>query len=360
MVRADFSTSQVYRGGDSLVGFAVGDLNGDGKPDVLAVAQNEDGLYEFMNDGTGGFGTPRGRSQFSIHGNNNQEAFPFNVGGDFEQLLADVNADGKKDILYIDDAFLEKTYSVATSLNLGAQGFSDPVFSPITTDNSQVTSDALGDFHSTGQPDLLVATDPGQPGGPGGAGNVYLMQNLGNGKFGPPSIIFPHANYATTMASVDLNNDGKQDLIICDPVNSSGTELYVLLGNGNGTFQSPVSYSLPSSIYAAQILTGDFNGDKKTDVLLYFQENVLPRTPNVVELLGNGDGTLQSPQVLFGSPGIPPFTMADLNHDGRLDLVSRTTFRFHRKLPPTLDNQMAASLSNSPITASRERTHSIS
>jgi hypothetical protein len=312
-----FQHAQVYRGGDGLIGFTVGDLNSDGKPDVLAVAQNEDGLYEFMNDGTGGFGTPQGRSQFSIHGGNSQETFPFNTGGDFEQLLADVNADGKKDIIYIDYAYLEKTYSAATSLNMGAQGFLDPVFSPINTDNSQVTSDALGDFHSTGQPDLLVATDPGQPGGPAasGPGNVYLMQNLGSGKFGAPSIVFPHANYATTMASVDLNNDGKQDLLISDPENPSGTQLFALLGNGNGTFQAPVSYSLPSSIYQAEIFVGDFNGDKNTDVLLDFQAG------NVVELLGNGDGTFQSPKVLFGPPGLPPFTMVDLNHDGRLDLL---------------------------------------
>jgi hypothetical protein len=316
-----FQHAQVYRGGDGLVGFTVGDLNGDGKPDVLAVAQNEDGLYEFMNDGTGGLGAPQGRSQFSIHGNNNQETYPFNVGGDYESQLADVNADGKKDIVYIDDAYLEKTYSVGVSLNMGAQGFSDPVFSPITTDDSQIVSIALGDFHGGGQPDLVVATDPGQPGGPGGAGNVYLMQNLGNGKFGAPSIVFPHANLATAMSSVDLNKDGKQDLLICDSLNPSGTHLYILLGNGNGTFQAPVGYSLPSSIYSAAIFTGDFNGDNKTDILLYFQENVTPLAPNVVELLGNGDGTFQSPKVLFGSVGLPPFTMVDLNHDGRLDLL---------------------------------------
>jgi hypothetical protein len=337
-------------------------LNSDGKPDVLAVAQNEDGLYEFMNDGTGSFGTPQGRSQFSIHGGNSQENFAFNTGGDFEQLLADVNGDGKKDIIYIDYAYLENTYSAATSLNMGAQGFSDPVFSPINTNNSQVTFDALGDFHGTGQPDLLVATDPGQPGGPAasGPGNVYLMQNLGSGKFGAPSTVFPHANYATTITSVDLNNDGKQDLLISDPENPPGTQLFALLGNGNGTFQAPTGYSLPPSIYQAEIFTGDFNGDKKTDVLLYFQENVAPRAANVVELLGNGDGTFQSPKELFGGSGFPPFTMVDLNLDGRLDLVVQDNSLSPRKLLPILANRTVALLSSSLTTASQEQTGCIS
>ena len=315
-----FQNAQTYRGGDSLVGFAIDDLNGDGKPDVLAVAQNEDSLYEFLNDGSGGFGAPQGRAQFSTHSSNDQENY-FSIGGDYNPLLADINADGLKDVTYIDYAFLENTYSAAVSLNLGAKGFANPVFTPITTDNTDVVSNALGDFHGTGQLDLLVATDPNQPGGPGGTGGVYIMQNLGSGKFGSPTAVYPRSDYATNMFAVDLNGDGKQDLIIFRPLNSTGPQLQVLLGNGNGTFGSPASYPLPVTgiSNSANIFSGDFNGDKKTDILIYV---VGPGT--VIELLGNGNGTLQAPQVLFGSPGLPQFNLFDLNHDGLLDILTQS------------------------------------
>ena len=318
-----FQNAQVYRGGDNLAAFAVGDLNGDGAPDVLSVAQNENGVYEFLNDGTGGFGSPQGRAQFSIHGNNNQEIEPFNVGFDYAPLEIDVNGDGLKDVVYLDYADLEGTWSVGAALNLGARGFANPVFSTINTNKSYVVSDTAGDFHGNGRPDLLVATDPGQPGGPGGAGAVYLMQNLGGGTFGSPVVVFNHANVETTMWAADLNGDGKQDLIVSDLVSPSGPQLYVLLGNGNGTFQAPIATPVPGLGNSASIFVGDYNGDKKNDVLLFFNQNTTPASSNVYELLGNGDGTFQPARPLFtSSSGLPSMHVVDLNHDGHPDILS--------------------------------------
>ncbi len=186
---------------------------------------------EFLNDGTGNFGAPQGRSQFSTHGNNNQEAYINNGGSDSNQLLADINGDGKKDVIYIDYADLEKTWSAAASLNLGAGGFADPVFSTINTDGTEVLSDALGDFHGTGQQDLIVVT-AGSPGG----NQVYLMQNLGAGNFGPPKAIFTNGLHPGNAFATDLNKDGKQDLLVYDATNSPGQPLCAALGNGDGTF----------------------------------------------------------------------------------------------------------------------------
>lgn len=58
------------------------------------------------------------------------------------------------------------------------------------------------------------------------------------------------------------------------------------------------------------------------NVLLYLQQQVLPRVPDLVEFLGNGDGTLQAAKVLLGSPGLPEFSFLDINHDGRPDIVA--------------------------------------
>ena len=320
----DFSPAQVFRGGDNMVSCAIGDLNGDGKPDVLAVAQDEDGLYEFLNDGTGNFGYPQGRAVFQSHGNNNQQSYPVNIGGDDLIFFQDVNGDGMPDAVYIDYAQLETTYSAGVSLNQGARGFAAPVFSTIDTDNNQVIANALGDFHGNGQPDLVITTDPSQPGGPGGiSGAVMLMQNLGAGKFAAPVSIYSQSNSETNVAAADMNNDGKQDLLICETV--GGPQLTLLLGNGNGTFRPPLHYPYPAGVSGegCRFYFGDFNGDGKADVLLYIEGNVFPRPPDVVEYLGNGDGTFQPAKLLLGSPGIAQMAMMDLNHDGRLDIVTQ-------------------------------------
>jgi hypothetical protein len=137
----------------------------------------------------------------------------FNGVGDWNQLLADVDGDGRKDVVYIDVADQEKTWSAAASLNLGAGGFADPVFSTINTDGTGVYADALGDFHGNGQLDLIIVTG----GGPDPSG-VSIMQNLGGGKFGPPSMVFPTSG-AYNVFAADLNKDGKQDLLVFDVLN---------------------------------------------------------------------------------------------------------------------------------------------
>jgi hypothetical protein len=319
-----FQHAQVYRAGEDLVGFAVGDLNGDGKSDVLAVSQYEDALYEFLNDGTGNFGGPEGRSQFRTHASNNDAQSMFGGVGDWNQLLADVDGDGRKDVVYIDSPDSGKSLTAAASLNLGAGRFAEPVFSTINSDGTVVYADALGDFHGNGQPDLILVT-MGGPDSPG----VSIMQNLGGGKFGLPSLVFP-TRAAYNVFAADLNKDGKQDLLIFDVLNpgvSPVYELNVLLGNGDGSFRPPVAYPIPTSGGPANFSVADFNGDGKPDVLLCLLQNVSPRVADVVEFLGNGDGTLQPAKLLFGTPGITPISLIDLNHDGRLDaLIQNDSF----------------------------------
>ncbi len=79
---------------------------------------------------------------------------------------------------------------------------------------------------------------------------------------------------------------------------------------------------MPSTGEYANFFAGDFNGDGKPDVLLYLAQNVLPRVADVVEFLGNGDGTLQPGRLLLGTPGLPAFALLDINHDGRPDVVA--------------------------------------
>jgi FG-GAP-like repeat len=112
----------------------------------------------------------------------------------------------------------------------------------------------------------------------------------------------------------DVNRDGKLDLLIPEGLSES---LSVYLGNGDGTFQSPVSY--PTTQIPVGPVVGDLNRDGKTDIVLStadFNEQIT----GVDVFLGNGDGTFQ-PAVFYSTlpePGHP--VIADFNHDGNLDV----------------------------------------
>jgi hypothetical protein len=94
----------------------------------------------------------------------------------------------------------------------------------------------------------------------------------------------------------------------------------VFLGNGDGTFNHLVaSLTMPSvSTTPAQLFVGDFNHDGKPDLLAAYNAN-LGSGDNLYLFVGNRDGTFQSPTLLFSHFG--PLAVADLNHDGYLDLV---------------------------------------
>jgi hypothetical protein len=113
------------------------------------------------------------------------------------------------------------------------------------------------------------------------------------------------------LAAVDLNGDGKTDIA----VSAGNGGVVVLLGNGDGTFQEPVSYSVSNTNYS--IAAGDFNNDGRLDL-------AVGTFGAATVLLGNGDGTLQrSVDYSTGclSGGFIMIAVGDVNSDGQLDLI---------------------------------------
>src|SRR6516164_340033 len=116
-----------------------------------------------------------------------------------------------------------------------------------------------------------------------------------------------------SVAVGDFNGDGKPDLAV---VNSYSNNVSVLLGNGDGTFQPAVSYGTGSGTGPAFVAVGDFNHDGKLDLAV-----ANSNSSNVSVLLGNGDGTFQT-AVNYDVGGAPTsIAVGDFNHDGKLDLA---------------------------------------
>jgi hypothetical protein len=245
--------------------------------------------------------------------------------------VADVNGDGKPDLVVANmcgaSACGVELGSVAVLLGNG-----DGTFQTAVTYSSgayEALSVAVADVNNDGKPDLLVtnACPTGQC-AQGSEGQVGVLLGNGDGTFQTAVTYGTGGFYADSVAVADVNGDGKPDLVIANACTntacygSDGGQVGVLLGNGDGTFQTAVAYgSGGNNAYSAQV--EDVNGDDKPDVLVV-NNCVSQNCPNgaVGVLLGNGDGTFQT-VVLYDSGGAYPLSMAvaDVNGDSKPDLL---------------------------------------
>ena len=205
----------------------------------------------------------------------------------------------------VDEAMLAQTLSQAPPL------FANSVQ---LTDGFPPNDLAAGDFNGDGKTDLAVAND-----------NPYvsIFRGKGDGSFEAPTNALVGGGSAIAVG--DLNKDGKLDLVFAGS-NSTSTpygDVKVLLGNGDGTFQAPVSYPSGGEC-TGRLAVADLNGDGSSDVAVV-NRTCYTGAGNVAILLGKGDGTLQ-PAVTYPA-GMAPTSVAiaDFRGSGKLDLAVTNT-----------------------------------
>ena len=162
---------------------------------------------------------------------------------------------------------------------------------------------AVGDFNNDGSADLAVTNDRDD--------TVSVLLGNGDGTF-QSQVTYPVGHKPSSISTADFNGDSRTDLVMS---NLGDNSVSVLLGNGDGTFQPQVAYAVGN--YPVGVAVGDFNGDSSVDLAV---ANGNDSTVSV--LLGNGDGTFQ-PQVAYAT-GTSPFgtVVGDFDGDGKADLAT--------------------------------------
>jgi hypothetical protein len=281
----------------------IADLNGDGRPDL--VVDSPGGVVTLLGNGDGTFGAIAGTA---ISGDPGSELVQ-------QMVVADFNGDGKADFAAVNAQ--DGNVEVAAGNGLG--GFhatptlystSVPVLNP-----QQLYLELAGDILGNGTRQLI------------GQGDAGVLSGLPNGKDG-----FNYVNALPSVASGtsfgvdsvtgDFNGDGKQDIILWDPLTGNTA---VALSKGDGTFETPVN--VPSSgthdCSIDDVAVGDVNGDGKLDLVgaTTYVYGICPS--GYLVALGNGDGTFKT--ATFTPSGQSLFTVALAAYHGPgkpLDLVT--------------------------------------
>ena len=297
-----FQTPVQYGAGGNAV--TVGDFNGDGNPD-LAVATETPSTSTatlLINDGTGLF--------------NSGPTIPLGGWNTVSIAAADFNGDGHLDIALsstcsetalIADHCPDGTISVLLG---NGDGTMQAAFLPASGQSGSGFGALLADVNGDGIPDLITGQIASSQGG------VTVQLGLGSGNYGPGTFYPAGISPPLAIMAGNLRNiPGKIDIVV------AGGGVGVLLGNGDGTFQSPTVYQTLTSVSDAQL--GDFAAKGNLGVAVLHKVGPSGSGNGIVGIfLGNGDGTLQ-PEITTNTTEIIGYglTVGDFNHDGKADVA---------------------------------------
>lgn len=322
----------------------LADLNGDGRQDAVSALGHQGGVLIAYGDGAGGFASPKtyqanrdgsdvavadfnkdGKPDIVVVSGNQQSAGNVNLllataTGDFTLsprnlnagqtpstvIAADLNADTNPDLVVGNF----NSNNVSISLGDGQGNFATAVNIPVGMSPSSIVS---GDFNKDGKLDLAVTNYGGM--------TLSVLNGNGMGSFNVSSVNVAKAPISMTVT--DFNRDNNPDLAVICRDESTNRNLYILLGNGDGSFRVPLR--LTTENYPLSVATGDFTGDGKLDLALtevLFLTNT-GSTDYVSVYSGDGTGNF----VRAGAVPVPVaayLTAGDLNNDGMADLAVTT------------------------------------
>jgi hypothetical protein len=275
--------------GSSPRGIAAGDVNHDGWVDLMTAnrASSTVNVHLGMASRPGSF----------------TSAHSFAAGSGSRAIAAhDFDHDGRTDLATANE-FAGSVSVLLNATDLVAAGYAlrrDLPFGSRPSPFQTAVDFVVANFDRTGRPDLAVLT------------GEEIVVRYDNGAL----VRVADSSNVHQLGSADFNRDGLPDLMTTD-----GQRINVYLRTGATGFTRTTGFSFSKSIVAFAL--GDFTRDGRVDLAAgWLDQSTWPRTAGVHVAAGNGDGTFRS----LGDASLPSWptgmAVADLNRDGREDLVT--------------------------------------
>lgn len=310
---ASFASARSFTTGNSPTAVSARDLNCDGRPDLLV--STYDGISVLRNLAAPGSSTPNFASQPLLRSDG---AVAFSADA------ADLNGDGRPDLLWVNGRGSLSVRLSSTPASGGTTGFA----APLAVSTGAVPSTAASaDFNGDGRPDLAITNQS--------SNSVSVLFNTAAAgataaSFGSPQTYTTGGQTPYSIVATDVNGDGRPDLLIS---NFSTSDVAVLLnmtvaGATTPSFAAAVRFPSggvdPRSLDALAVGTADVNGDGRPDLLVVnYNSSTIGVLLNTTRA-GATRPSFASAQVFTSSPAgtVPRFvTASDINLDGRPDLV---------------------------------------
>jgi len=274
--------------GGSPLAVAIGDLDGNPGPDLAVATSTTNSITLFYNDGTGGF--------------------PFTgllaVGGiPADVAIADCDEDEYSDVLVLRDSPRDFVRFVGS-----AGGFSpSPV--PGGSAGAVPVSLVVADMNRDSHLDVAIANYY--------SFNVSIWSGDGSGSFSAEMPVLA-GYYPYDVVLADVDDDDRLDLIVTNESNTGLGDVYVIPGNGDGTFMKDDFYPVPVGPQA--IAAGDVNGDSWPDVVVTCNPQPSPQD-SVTVYLNSGGGALTARTNYFAGTSPGDVSLSDINSDGLADIA---------------------------------------
>jgi hypothetical protein len=300
-----FAAQQTFATGNLPLSVAIGDLNGDGRPDLTVANLTSSTVSVLFNTTAPGAATP----SFAA-----QQTFATG-GGPWTVAVGDLNGDGRPD-LAVANAF-EATASVL--LNTTAPGAAIPSFAAQRTFDVGDTpiSVAISDVNGDGRSDLAVANQ--------NSNTVSVLLNATAPGAATPSFAaqqtFDTGAYPRSVTVADFNGDGRPDLVLPDQNSNTVSVLLNTLAPIATTPNFAAQQSFATGIGPRSPVVADLNGDGKPDLVLINQNSASVSVLLSTTAPGAATPSFAAQQTFATGASPRAVAVGDLNGDGRPDLA---------------------------------------